>query len=102
MNGTIYGIFDEAGCCVYVGQTHPPIERRLSRHVASAMQGRSSRFHTWLRERLTRFAKPETRILLTGIPCGTPEGRRELDEIEQFFIYRLLEQGQPLLNKEAA
>lgn len=102
MTGTVYGVFDETGRCVYVGQTVTPVERRLSRHVASALQGRPRRFYTWLRSRIVTFRKPEIRPLLSGIPCDTPAGRRELDEAEQFFIYRLLEQGQPLLNKEAA
>ena len=102
MTGTIYGIFDGQGHCVYVGQTYTPLERRLSRHVASAMQGRKNPFHAWLQERLVRFEKPAIRSLISGVPCDTRVGRQELDELEQFYIHRLLGQGQPLLNKEAA
>jgi len=96
--GTVYGVLDPSNhrLCLYVGQTTTPVQRRMSRHLASAKQGRRRRFYDVLREFVDTATRLPVQVLLTGIPLT------ELDEVEQFYIRYLAERGHPLLNKEVA
>lgn len=89
MTGTVYGIFDRGGNCVYVGQTRTSITRRMSRHRADTRR-KNTVFLRWLR----RHPRAEIRTLLDGIPIAA------LTEWECTFMARLSVAGHRLLNAE--
>jgi len=48
-HAVIYGVYDNAGECVYVGRTQCKLSQRFSNHKAKSLRSPKSRFHKWLK-----------------------------------------------------